>query len=423
MVALAIFFVYAPAIAQPRDGISLPEAISWALQNNNQVMIAQRETDAASARILQAGRIPNPEIELSWGEAPSFLDLGKADELDVTFRQDIEFPTRRNSRIDVAEHDMRIAGLRLERSRTIVTSMVRKGYYGIILFQSAVQSLQGQSALIQDFLDLAENRLATGTGSYLDVIRIKVERTRLGNEILEAEREGREKSRSLNILLGREHDAPLTLTDSLERLPGPLNRDSLMYELPAGSSLLEAARASVERQRSWGDLARSGYLPDFSISLSSQSRSGQPPFNANSYAGTTTRGVGLSFAVSVPLWFWQEPAGQVNEAAALSAIAEGDHVSTRRRVLSSVSAALDMVEAAENQLTVFDGSLLADLEDIMSTAADQYGNDRIDMMNLLDVYRTYRAALVEYNRALLHYWDSRADLDASAELPLSNVND
>lgn len=423
MVALAFFLVKASAIAQQSGGISLPEAITMALQNNNQVMVARREIDVASGKILQAGRIPNPEIEVSWDGAPSFLDLGEADEFDISFRQDIEFPTRRGSRIAVAEYDQKLAGLRLERYKAVITARVRKDYFGVLLSQSAIQNLNEQSGLVQDFYDLAENRLSTGEGKYLDVIRLKVERTRLGNELLEAKRDRKDKERRLNVLLGREPDAPLTLTDSLGRIPETLDRDSLLESLPAGSSLLQAARASVNRQRSQLDLAQSGYLPDFSLSLSSQSRSGEPPFDANGYTGTSIHGVGLAFAVSVPLWFWQEPAGQVREAEALASIAEVESASTRRRVLASVSAALDMVEAAEQQLDVFNTSLLADLEDIVSAAIDQYRNGQTDMMNVLDVYRTYRAARVEYNRALSNYWSSRADLDASAELPLTAANE
>ena len=101
----------------------------------------------------------------------------------------------------------------------------------------------------------------------------------------------------------------------------------------------------------------------------------------------------------------------------------GKSAATRRRVLASVSAALDMVETAEQQLAVFNGSLLADLEDIVSAAIDQYRNGQTDMMNVLDVYRTYRTGWVEYNRALSNYWSSRADLDASAELPLTAANE
>ena len=423
MVAFAIFYSCTPATAQQLGEISLPEAVAQALQNNNQVKIAEREIGAASARILQAGRIPNPEIEVSWDGAPSFLNLGEADEFDISFRQDFEFPTRRSSRIAVAEYDERMATLRLERLKRVITSRVGKDYFGLLLTESAIQSIKDQAGLVQEFFVLAQNRLSTGEGKYLDVIRMKIELTRLGNELVEAKRGRMEKVRGFNILLGREPDASLTLTGSLDRIPVPLNRDSLLESLPAGSSLLQAARASLNRQKSQLDFAQTSYLPDFSLSLSSQKRSGQPPFDANGYTGTSIWGVGLAFAVSVPLWFWQEPAGQVREAEALASIAEVESLSVRRRVLASVSAALDMVGAAEQQLAVFDGSLLADLEDIVSAAIDQYRNGQMDMLNVLDVYRTYRAARVEYNRALTNYWSSRADLDASAELPLTAANE
>jgi len=416
---LAFFICYATSTAQQPDQISIPDAIALALNNNPKVITAQREIDAASAKILRAGRIPNPEIEVSWEKAPSLFKIGTADEMDITVRQDIEFPTKRSSRIDVAETDRKLAELRLNRIETIVASEVRKAYYRILLTQRNVENLEAQSMIVQDFLDLAGYKLRSGAGNYLDVIRTKVELARLGNDILEAKKGWTNELRSFNILLGREHDTPLTLTDSLVGRPVPLNVDSIMNDLPARSALVEATFVSINRHESVVDMARLSYLPDFSFSLSSQRRSGRPPVDVNGLNGTTSYGIGLSLGLSVPLWFWQEPTGQVQEAIARASIAEIDHASILRGVRSSVRTAVGMVEAAENQIRVFDRSLLADLEDILSTAIDHYRNNQIDIMNLLDVYRTNRTALVEYNRVLLNYWTSRADLDASAELPLS----
>lgn len=417
----ALLVLNAPATAQDSERIALDSAISMALQHNSQVTTARREVDAASARVLQAGRIPNPELEFRWGEAPSFGALGDAGEFDISFTQEIEFPTKRGSRIGIAEQEMRIAGLRLERLRTIVTASVRKSWYGILLARDRRRGLDDQAAMVRDVLDLTEYRLSTGAGSYLDVIRTRVEFTRLGNDIVEVEREERERKRSFNILLGREPEAPLIVTDTLGRRTGPVNSDSLANLLVARSTLLKAARVSVEREEGRAGLARTSYLPDFYVSISSERRSGSPPFDANDFRGTTERGVGLSLGLSVPLWFWQEPAGQVGEAEASRSIAEVELASTERRVRSSVRGAIEALTTAEGQVDAFDRSLLADLDDIVATAINQYRNDAIGLMDLLDVYRTHRNARVEYGRALYNYWSSRADLDASAELPLSST--
>ncbi len=420
-VVAALLFLNASAPAQDNERLSLDSAISMALQHNSQLITTQREVDATTARVLQAGRIPNPELEFRWGEAPSFGDLGDAGEFDISFTQQIEFPTKRGSRIGIAEQEMRIAELRLDRLRIVVTASIKKSYYGILLARELRQGLEDQATMVRDVLDLAENKLSTGTGSYLDLIRTRVELTRLGNDIVESAREEGERKRSINILLGREPDSPLLLSDTLGRRAGTVNADSLSTALIARSSLLEAARASVEREESRVGLARKSYLPDFSVSISSERRSGSPPFDANAFQGTTEYGVGLSVGLSVPLWFWQEPAGQVREADALYSIAEVELVSTQRRIRSSINGALEMLSTAENQVDVFDRSLLADLEDIVATAINQYRNDAIGLMNLLDVYRTRRNARIEYSRALYNYWSSRADLEASAELPLSTV--
>jgi len=72
---------------------------------------------------------------------------------------------------------------------------------------------------------------------------------------------------------------------------------------------------------------------------------------------------------------------------------------------------------AESQVRTFDASLVMDAQDILSTAISQYQRNQIDVLNLIDVYRTYRATSVEYLRALHNYNVAVAELEAAAELP------
>jgi len=73
------------------------------------------------------------------------------------------------------------------------------------------------------------------------------------------------------------------------------------------------------------------------------------------------------------------------------------------------------VNVAEAQLQLFDRSLLADANDILTTGINQYRNNQIDVLNLFDIYRTYRATRIEYLRALTNYLVARADLEAAGE--------
>lgn len=406
-----------PAQSQSIDKLSLQDVLMIALQSNLEVLRAQKEINAASGRVLQAGRIPNPEIGVTWNESPSSFNLGDADERDIGISQTIEFPTKRSHRVGVASLDKRITELNLERIKRLVTARVKKTYVALLFTQEIAENLQEQVKLLKDFQSLVTARYQAGQSNYLDVIRAKVEIARINNEIAEAFREVRLKEAELNLILGRSAENRIQAIDSLTYLPISLQRDSLLSEATQRSATLGLARHSLNRQKEFLSLSKTSYLPDFSLGLFHQRRAEEPPFNQNNFRGTTSNSLGFQVGISIPLWFWQEPKGQVQEASALLDVAAINLSQTEKSVRTSVLNAIDFVQVTDAQVRTFDTSLLKDASDILATAIAQYQNNQIDVLNLLDVYRTYRATRVEYARALSNYMIALAELEAAGELP------
>lgn len=412
---LSLLLTY-PAQSQLIEKLSLQDALRIALQSNPELLKAQKEIEAADGRILQAGRIPNPEIGIAWNETPSSFNLRNADERDIGISQTIEFPTKRSHRVGVASLDKRITELNLERIKRLVTARVKKAYVALLYTQEIAENLQEQVKLLKDFQSLVTARYAAGQSNYLDVVRAKVEIARTNNELAEAFREVRLKEAEFNLILGRSGETRIQALDSLRYFPISLQRDSLLSEATQRSAALSLARYSLNRQKEFLSLSKTSYLPDFTLGLFHQRRAEEPPFNQNNFTGTTSKSLGLQIGVSIPLWFWQEPKGQVQEASALLDVASVNLSLTERRVRTSVLNAIDFVQVMDGQVRTFDTSLLKDASDILATAISQYQNNQIDVLNLLDVYRTYRATRVEYARALSNYMIALADLESAGEL-------
>ncbi len=392
-------------MSQTTGMLSLSDAIALAHRNNPDILRAQKEIEAAEGRILQAGRIPNPELGVAWNESPKVFQFGDASERDISLSQQIEFPTKRSNRIDVASFDKELAQLNLERTRSLVAARVKQSYYSLLLSEKLIEGLEEQLKLLKDFQQLLTGRYQAGESNYLDVVRAKVEITRLNNDIADARREGRVRQHQLNITIGRSADEPFIPVDNLVHTPRAFSQDSLFETLIQRSATLKIAQLTVNRQQQFLSLTKTSYLPDFEIGLSNQRRA-----DVNNLWG-------VEFKLSLPLWFWQEPKGQVQEAIALTDIATANQTSVVRRIRGSILNALDLLEVAEIQLKAFDESLLLDSKDILSTAITRYQNNQLDVLNLLDVYRTYRATRVEYLRALYHHTVAVAELEAAAELP------
>ena len=402
--------------SQQTEQISLSDAITIARTKNPAILSAQKEIDAASGRILQAGRIPNPELSIELSEFPTNLNISDADEKNIGVTQLIEFPGKRRARITVAELGKSIAEYFLARTKSIVSSRVKRAYYQSLFAREVIMNLEFTITLLADLLRTVTERYQAGASTYLDVLRSKVELTRLRNDLVEAKREQLTRLGDLNILLGRMSATPIMLTDSLMHQSMSMHEDSVVQFYVRTSNFLQIAESEAQRNQSLFALANTSYLPDFSLGFSLQNRAEQPPFNENNFNGITTRSFGLQFGISVPLWFWQGPRGEVQEAEALLDISKVRISSARLQVQQNILSAFRSTSVAQEQLRSFDTSLLQDAHDALWAGINAYQNNQIDVLNLFDIYRTYRATKIEYARALFNLLTAQAELEVAGEL-------
>ena len=403
-----LLFCSSSSPSQTTEGLSLSDALSLA-QNNFEVFSALKEVDAASGRMLQAGRIPNPELYVLFNEVPTDFNFGNANERDIGLLLPIEFPGRLGSRVAVAEHGRSIAELFLARTRTIVSARVKRAYYQALMAGEVVKNLEFTIVLFSDFLRTVTERYQSGASKYLDVIRAKVEVTRLRNDLVEAKREQQMRMGELNVLLGRSGGPTLVLLDSLTYQPVGMAQDSALELYTSQSNFLKIVEREVQRNQSGLSLARKSYLPDFSLGVALQQRPGSiSPTGSTNY-------LGFEFGASVPLWFWQGPQGEVQEAEALLDISTTRIAATRLRVRQNIVTAWQSAIVAQEQLQVFDTSLLRDVEDELRAGISAYQNNQVDALNLFDIYRTVRATKIEYVRALFNLLAAKAELEVAGE--------
>jgi cobalt-zinc-cadmium efflux system outer membrane protein len=383
--------------------------VQLALRNSPAVRAAGKSVEAAEGRVLQAGRIPNPTFAVAWNESPSLLKPGEAIERDVRLSQPIEFPTKRGSRVDLASADAGIQRLQLDRTILLVKTAAAQAYFALLFSQKLKAHVDEQSVLAKDLERLVAARYRAGTGSYLDLVRARIEVARLGNDAVDALRELDAHRRELLLLIGDDGDRAGTLTDDFPAVSAIGTIDSVAHSLVARSMLLTIARETEQREQLGVAVARSAFLPDFEIGIAHQRRAGAVHL------------WGIEIQASLPLWFWQDPKGQAQEAAARHDIAMLERVALDRRVQAAVRDALGALVAALNQLGTFDRSLLSDAREIVSTSLRHYESNQADLLTLLDVFRTFRATQVEHLRVQYHHARALVALQAAAELPPDGV--
>ena len=389
--------------------ITLNEAIETSLKNNPQVLTAQKEIQAADGRILQAGRIPNAEFSIESNEIPKSFSFGDAGELNFNFSQPLEFFGKRSTRIQSAGYEKHVAELNLERIKKIVTTQVKSAYYQGLLSKETINAIEQNISLLNDFLVQVKDKYQAGTSSYLDVIRAKVEATRLKNELFDVNKQFQQNIGTLKILLGIENGVSYELSDSLNYSFLTASLDSILTSLIEQSNFVKMSSIRIDRDKSLLSLAEKGSLPDFNFGASFQNRQPIPGKGFDNF-------IGLKLGISLPMFYSSGVRGDIQESSALLDISNIQYEAVRKIITQKITSSFKSLNYAEEQLRVFDKSLLQDVEDELRAGITAYQNNQIDVLNLFDIYRTYRTTKLEYARAIFNCLTARNELEISNEL-------
>jgi cobalt-zinc-cadmium efflux system outer membrane protein len=401
------------SLAQEARKLSLADAVAQALQNHPDVAAARLDIRAAAARVLQAAAFSAPEFTLSWDAMPGFFKPAGADERSISIQQRFEFPAKRKKRLDAVSLEQRLAEFDLQNVTARLTARVKKTYFRALLAKEQQAGLQEVAARLEQFTAMAADRYAAQNGSYLEVLRARVEKAKLANELISWRGEQEQALSALNQLLGGPGDEPLLLTDTFAAPPYDRTLEAEITDRWLPHARLLRGRTLVSQQQSFLEMARLGYWPDFSLAVTRQFLNGQPPYDANGFYGSRSSGWAVEIGISLP-FFWSK--GLRGESRQVQVGLDKSRLglqAAERDVRAAIASAWRMVKTAEAQVSVFESSLLADSRDQLQAALELYRLNRLDSWQVLDALRSGIEIRNAYSQALYRFNLALTDLEAA----------
>lgn len=387
----------APTLANAQP-LSLDSCVVRALASYPGVGGAEREIEAARARLRQAGAFDPPSLSYQVGKRGTPVSR---DEHETAFRlsQDLGAPGGRGRAKDVARLEVAIAEAERESFVLRLRGDVTRNYRKLQANALALNTLENLHRTALDLEQMVSTRLRTGGARYLDVLRARSERVRIENDRVELDRAVRENARTLNALMARAPEAPLVASDTLAYVPLADSLDLVLRQAMESRPRLRATRLRAERGRSQISLARKGLLPSTSVSA-----------GLDRVPGADRPGFGGEIAISLPFAPWTDRRARITEAHALHGSAQAQLEVAEREVDSAVRNAFASARSAQEQVRQFDRVLLGDASDAIRTAIQNYQAGQIDGLELFETLRTFRSIELEHIRALLNYELALTDL-------------
>jgi cobalt-zinc-cadmium efflux system outer membrane protein len=401
--AAAAAFIILPALHAQDSGLTLEKAVEIALARNPEVLAAETRIEAARGRTLQLKARPEPQVQASVEGVPipGLKKEGDQTEIHLGIEQVFEYPGKRALRTEIGRQGEDVAAVELDRIRLLLAARVKKTYWSAAFAGAAVEALERSSTRLDVLLEDLQTKYRTGAAAYADVLRARAEKARLRNQILDQAKDKRTAELGLDELLGRPPGEPVELLTALPFVPLEADAAALLERARATLPSFRLSTLRIEAAKAMVKLAGLSRYPDFLAGFL------LPSVRPN--------GWGVSFGLTMPFLRPGRAKGQAQEASAEAEASRLASEALDRRVRTAVESAYVAAKSAEEQVQVYEKSLLRELEDELGIQLDYFRYGKAEAFSLLDLHRTYALAQVEHLRALLLYNLALADLEAAGE--------
>jgi outer membrane protein TolC len=404
----------------------LDSLVRLAAATSPAVRAAVARAEAARARVGPAGARPDPMLMAGVQNLP-LSEPGFSGEMTmkmVGLGQTFPYPGKLSLRTRAAEHELLSAQASLRGAQLEVEEAVERAYYDLAFLDRALEIVGRNQRLLVDFMKVTEARYGVGTGGQEEVLRVRVEAARLGEEAVALTEQRRAVLAQLNAVLDRPSDTPMAspaiprrvaraaIADSVREIRfvstalGARAADSPLPPLETLQTIaiqlnpmLRAHEAMIAAQAARVELARKEHLPDFDVSLSYGQRDGFSDM------------VSAQLSIPLPIQRGRKQDLLVAEVRSELAALHAEHEEQVNALRADVARLHAELERDRAQLALYVKAILPQGRAALSSATAGYQVGRADFLTLLDAQATLFTYETTYFRVLSDFAKTLAELE------------
>jgi len=395
--AMAILWTCPTPAAAEDSVLTLRDALSRALASNPDVHAARLRLEGARAWAEGAGALPNPELRLSGTS-------GDAGEDSNALIQRLEIAGQPGLRGRQARAEAQARQHELEQVCREVVRRTGAAYYGSWEASRRRDVAEERLRLAEELEKSSLRRLELGDISRNEHLRIELETARAQADLAEAGGEEGAARVRLNLLLGREAGAALTLPEdpgSPTDGPGPEPGTEILEERLLARPDLEALRARARAASLEAELAGRAGAPDLEFSA----------YRSRLFSRGTEQGIQLSLVV--PLWDWGTLGAAESRLRREAEASRADLEAGVLRARSESESDRQLLLAARARLEVLAGQLER-FRKLSEMARRGYEAGLLSFVEVLDTQQAFRQALLDHLSAQATWHLARLDLHLSS---------
>lgn len=272
-------------------------------------------------------------------------------------------------------------GQEMSELQNEIAASVRVAYANVLLSEALLRLAEENRAVSQRFYEISRRLSDVGEVSELQALRAKAELSRAENALTDAAATLAEARRALALLMGNPADTSFALSDSLREAFPQFEFAALYRAALESRPMLKAMQARVESAELARSAAYSALLPSLRLTAFQQRFApADNPFQ-NFYGG--------EISLSVPLWFWLEGRGEIEEKSALLRAQEHELRLATQQVETDLYNAFARYESAKAQARRAETEELAAAQRAFRAAERALQTGNIGYIEFLEAKRAY----------------------------------
>src|SRR5574341_1434556 len=401
-----------PSPAGVGDTLRIADAVRIAREANPMLRAARLRADAASARILQAGALPDPELSLGLmnrmvGSLGSTTDPMTMNQVQLT--QELPWPGKLGFAQQRADRLARAESLDADDAELMLVARVKSVYFELAYMDRALAIMARSRDLLRDFVQVSQAMYAVGSGLQQDVLQAQVAVARMTEDITVMAQERVAMAARLNALLGREATAPVGQLE-LPAAGGPLpDVDSLMAKAAQDRPRLRAAQERAAAAEAEYRGARRELFPDVMFGVSYAQR---PQFDDMG---------SLMLGLRLPLWASRRQLPMRRETRAMQAMAEAEARDLYNETYAQLVEMRADAERSLNLAQLYATSVVPQARASVEAALAAYRVGKVNYMSVVENQMTVNRYETESVRLVAAYHKAVAGISALVGTEIGGV--
>jgi outer membrane protein, heavy metal efflux system len=388
--------------------VSAEELVAEALENNPEIQAAKMKWEVFAEKVPQASALDDPMLGFGIVNLPTNFSFRDEDMTmkEVSISQMLPFPGKRSLMGEAAQKEAEAVSKEVDEKATKIVSEVKTAYFDLSHTYRAREVTDRNKGILESLAKIAEARYAVGEGVQQDVLKARVEISRMVDELIMLGQKKTALEAKLCSILNRSGDCIIGEPGEVVFRKFPLSLQELQGAAVDSNPTLARMKSMIEAKEKEHGLAKLDYYPDFRLRFAyGQRDNGIDMERRDMLTGMVE--------VNIPIFANSKQDRKVAGTLADIRNVQAQYGAMKNEVLYMVANMASMLGRAERQLDLYKTGIIPQASAQVKSALSAYTVNRVDFMSLLDSQMTLYRYELEYHGALTEYEKSLASLEAA----------